>query len=123
MVRIHVGQPGTILRLALPKQNLTVAGAVLYLPNDVMKFYYVYVLHNPQKDFVYIGYSENLRSRISYHNDGKVQSTKAYLPLKLIHYEAYKSKADAKRREFYLKSNRGKTTLTTMLKEYFSGNR
>jgi hypothetical protein len=29
---------------------------------------------------------------------------------------------DAKRREMYLKTNRGRTTLMTMLKEYF-GNR
>jgi len=84
-----------------------------------MQFYYVYVLYNLQKDFIYIGYSEDLRSGVSHHNNGKVRSTKAYLPLELIHYEAYKSKADAKRRELYLKSNRGRTTLVTMLKEYF----
>jgi putative endonuclease len=85
-----------------------------------MKFFYVYVLHNVEKNFIYIGYSENLKPRIAYHNAGKVQSTKPYLPLELIHYEAYKSKADAKRRELYLKSNRGRTTLMTMLKEYFA---
>jgi putative endonuclease len=84
-----------------------------------MKFYYVYVLHNLEKDFIYIGYSEDLKSRVPYHNNGKVQSTKSYLPLELVHYEAYRSKADAKRRELYLKSNRGRTTLMTMLKEYF----
>jgi putative endonuclease len=85
-----------------------------------MKFFYVYVLHNVKMNFIYIGYSEDLKSRAQYHNAGKVQSTKPYLPLELIHYEAYKSKADAKRREFYLKTNRGRTTLMTMLKEYFS---
>jgi len=42
------------------------------------------------------------------------------LPLELIHYEAYKNMKDAKRRELYLKSNRGKTTLMTMLKEFFA---
>lgn len=84
-----------------------------------MKFYYVYVLHNADKNFIYIGFSEDLKSRVPYHNAGKVQSTKPYLPLELIHYEAYKSKADAKRRELYLKTNRGKTTLKTMLREYF----
>ena len=86
-----------------------------------MKFYYVYILHNPLKNFIYIGYSENLRVRVISHNNGENKSTKAYLPLNLIHYEAYKNMADAKRREKYLKSNRGKTTLMTMLKEYFSG--
>jgi putative endonuclease len=85
-----------------------------------MNFFYVYVLHNSQKNFIYIGYSEELKSRIFDHNVGKVQSTKPYLPLELIHYEAYKSKADAKRRELYLKTNRGRTTLMTMLMEYFA---
>ena len=85
-----------------------------------MKFYYVYILYNKQKNFIYIGYSENLKSRVASHNKGENKSTKAYVPLELIHYEAYKNKADAKRREAYLKSNRGRTTLITMLKEYFA---
>ncbi|OGG11572.1 hypothetical protein A2Z00_05050 [Candidatus Gottesmanbacteria bacterium RBG_13_45_10] len=84
-----------------------------------MKFYYVYVLRNSSKDFIYIGYSENLKQRFASHNKGENISTKPYIPLELIHYEAYKNMADAKRRELYLKSNRGRTTLLTMLKEYF----
>ncbi|HSW98083.1 MAG TPA: GIY-YIG nuclease family protein [Candidatus Saccharimonadales bacterium] len=84
-----------------------------------MKFYYVYVLHNLLKNFIYVGYSEDLKQRITSHNKGENKSTKAYLPLELIHYEAYKNKKDAKRRETYLKLNRGRTTLMTMLKEYF----
>lgn len=71
------------------------------------------------KDFVYIGYSEDLKQRVVSHNKGENKSTKAYIPLELIHYEAYRNKKDAKRRELYLKSNQGRTTLLTMLKEYF----
>jgi len=84
-----------------------------------MKFYYVYILHNSLKNFIYIGYSENLKNRIISHNKGENKSTKAHKPLELIHYEAYKNIDDAKRREIYLKSNRGKTTIKTMLKTYF----
>ncbi|MBI2010245.1 MAG: GIY-YIG nuclease family protein [Candidatus Chisholmbacteria bacterium] len=84
-----------------------------------MKFYYVYILHNPEKNFIYVGYSEKLRQRISSHNKGKNQSTKAYIPLRLIHYEAYSARSDAKRREVYLKTNRGRTTIMTMLKDCF----
>jgi len=87
-----------------------------------MKFYYVYILHNPSKDFIYIGFTENLKQRFKEHNSGKSKSTKPYLPFNLIHYEAYKNVKDAKRREKYLKTNHGKTTLKTMLKEYFSSN-
>ncbi len=84
-----------------------------------MTFFYVYILNNSSKNFIYIGYSENLKDRFTSHNKGKNKSTKAYIPLELIHYEAYKNMKDAKRRELYLKSNRGKTTIMTMLKEYF----
>lgn len=85
-----------------------------------MKFYYVYVLRNLSKNFIYIGYSENLRQRFASHNNGDNKSTKPYIPLELIHYEAYKNIKDAKRRELYLKSNKGRTTLMTMLKEFFN---
>lgn len=84
-----------------------------------MKFYYVYILHNSLKNFIYVGYTENLKQRFLSHNNGENKSTKAYIPFELIHYEAYKNVKDAKRRELYLKSNRGRTTLMTMLKEYF----
>ena len=85
-----------------------------------MKFFYVYILYNKLKNYIYIGYSENLKQRIVEHNKGYSKSTKAYLPLELIHYEAYRNKKDAKRREIYLKTNKGRTTLVTMLKEYLN---
>jgi len=71
----------------------------------------------------YIGYSENLKTRNSAHNNGEVTSTKAYRPLDLIHYEAYKNEKDAKRIENYFKTTKGKITLKIMLKEYFIKNK
>lgn len=88
-----------------------------------MKFFYVYILHNLTKGFIYIGYSEDIKSRLKTHNSGQVTSTKHYIPLELIHYEAYNNMKDAKRREEYFKTTKGKTTLMTMLKEYFSENK
>ena len=84
-----------------------------------MKFFYIYVLYNSSKNFIYIGYSENLKERVLKHNSGQVRSTESYSPLVLIFYEAYRTKSDAKRREVHLKSNKGRTTLRTMLKDYF----
>ncbi|MBI2443453.1 MAG: GIY-YIG nuclease family protein [Candidatus Levybacteria bacterium] len=85
-----------------------------------MKFSYVYVLHNSSKNFMYVGYSEDLKKRVSSHNNGENKSTKAFLPLELIHYEAYRNKKDAKRREEYLKTTKGRTTLRTMLRDCLS---
>lgn len=85
-----------------------------------MKFYYVYVLKSLTKDFVYVGYTHDLRRRLDEHNSGKEFSTKPYIPFELIHYEAYRNEKDAKRREEYFKTTKGRTTLQTMLKEFFS---
>jgi putative endonuclease len=84
-----------------------------------MVFFYVYVLRSLTHNSIYIGYTENLKRRLAEHNLGQVVSTKHYHPLELIHYEAYKNQKDAKRREGYLKTSRGKTTLRTMLIDFF----
>lgn len=80
----------------------------------------MYVLRSLIIDFIYIGYTENLKQRLSEHNSKQNTSTKFYAPFEIIHYEAYRNMTDAKRREIYLKGNRGKTTLRTMLKEFLS---
>ena len=85
-----------------------------------MKFYFVYVLRSLDKDFVYVGFTTDLERRFKEHNNREELSTRCYAPFDLIHYEAYKSKTDAQRREEYLKTTKGKTTLRTMLKDYFN---
>lgn len=83
------------------------------------KMYYVYVLESQKDNSLYVGYTTNLRERIKSHQKGKNFSTKYKLPIKIIFYEAYLDKADAKRRELYLKTTKGKTTLRSMLRKYF----
>lgn len=84
-----------------------------------MAFYYVYVLKSIDKDFIYIGQTEDLRTRIIKHNKREVKSTRPYSPFELIYYEAFRNKKDVFKRERYLKSTKGKTTLKTMLASYF----
>lgn len=88
-----------------------------------MKFYYVYILKSLNKDFLYIGFTSNLKKRFQEHNNKEELSTKHYAPFELIHYEAYRSKKDAKRREEYFKTTKGKTTLKAMLKEFLAKGR
>jgi len=83
----------------------------------IMKFYYVYVLKSLNKDFNYVGFTEDLKIRFKQHNNKENSSTEANTPFDLIHYEAYKNKKDAKRREEYFKTTKGKTTLRYMLKD------
>jgi putative endonuclease len=79
--------------------------------------YYTYILLCKDKK-LYIGYTEQLKIRITHHQLGYVKSTKYRGPLKLIFYEAYLNKYDALRREKYFKTSKGKTSIKTMLKEY-----
>ncbi len=85
-----------------------------------MKFYYVYVLKSFVQEFIYVGFTANLKVRVQQHNNKEEFSTKPYAPFEIIHYEAYRNIKDAKRREEYLKTTKGKTTLKMMLKEYFN---
>lgn len=41
------------------------------------------------------------------------------MPVELVFYEAYRNKYDALRREKYLKTSKGKSTLKNMLREFF----
>ena len=83
--------------------------------------FHVYILKSLSHDFIYVGFTTDLRKRFSEHNNKEELSTKHYAPFELIHYEAYRNEKDAKRREEYFKTTKGKTTLKTMLKEYFKG--
>jgi len=85
-----------------------------------MKFHYVYVLKSLNKDFVYVGVTRDLKRRFKEHNNKEELSTKHYAPFNLIFYEAYISKEDTRRRERYLKTTKGKTTLRAMLKDTFN---
>ena len=86
---------------------------------QLMKFYYVYVLKSLRDiNWIYVGYTEDLKKRFKEHNKGDTPSTSKCKPFELIHYEAYRNVKDAKRRELYLKTTRGKTTLRTMLKDF-----
>ena len=79
--------------------------------------HYVYILKSLKDKKFYIGRSDDLKRRIIEHKSGKVKATKNRLPIELIFYEAFKSKADAIRRENYFKTTKGKRSLRIMLRE------
>ena len=79
--------------------------------------YCVYILHSVADDFLYAGFSTDLKQRLIDHFNGNVQSTAPRRPLHLIHVEYYLSRSDAVRREKYLKTTKGKRTLRLMLKD------
>ena len=64
--------------------------------------YYVYLLQDENQKR-YIGYSSNLKRRLSEHKNKKVYTTKRMLNPKIIYYEGYLDEESAKTREKKLK--------------------
>ena len=78
--------------------------------------FFVYVLEN-EKGRWYIGQTNNLGLRIAKHNDQKVHSTKNRGVWKLIYKEEIKIRAEALRKEEYLKSGAGRKFLKEILRD------
>ena len=77
--------------------------------------YYVYILQSIKDNSLYIGYTTNLKKRFSDHNNGLSLATKYKRPYKLIFYEAFLDRIDAKHREVYLKSGWGLRSIKKLL--------
>ena len=81
-------------------------------------FYYVYILQSQKDKSLYIGYTSDLEKRFKQHNNGESLATKPFRPYRLIFYEAFLNRVDAKNREEYLKGGYGRRTIKKMLKIY-----
>ena len=69
--------------------------------------YYVYMLRSiGKKPVTYVGYTIDLKNRISLHNSGKGAKFTRGRKWKLIYKEKFASKNKAISREYYIKKNR-----------------
>ena len=79
--------------------------------------FFVYVLHSQTNGRLYIGQTSDLERRIDEHNQGLSQYTKGRGPWTLAYHEAHTTRADAMKREKFLKSGQGREWLKMRLKE------
>tara|TARA_B110001450_G_C17598772_1_gene472053 strand:+ start:828 stop:1091 length:264 start_codon:yes stop_codon:yes gene_type:complete len=69
--------------------------------------FYVYMLKSKSvKPITYVGYTNNLKKRITLHNTGKGAKFTKGRKWVLIYKEKYNSKSEAISREYYIKNNR-----------------
>ena len=73
--------------------------------------YYVYVISSLEHNYIYVGLTIDIDSRIKRHNDGRERTTKPYRPYRLIYQEVSNTRLDARLREKYWKSGIGKDKL------------
>ncbi|MCJ7581647.1 MAG: GIY-YIG nuclease family protein [Candidatus Aminicenantes bacterium] len=82
--------------------------------------YYTYVLLSTKENKLYLGFTQDLRTRMELHRRGFMIKEKNNGSLKLIYLEACLNKKDAIRRDKYLKSFLGRKYLKIRLKKYFT---
>lgn len=83
---------------------------------QVRYMYYVYLLRSKRDDKIYTGFSTDLKRRIREHFDKEVHTTQRMGEIELIYYEAFLDEKDAREREKYLKTTKGKRAVKLMLR-------
>jgi predicted GIY-YIG superfamily endonuclease len=70
--------------------------------------HYVYRIQSVRyPDREYTGFTADLKKRLSHHNDGCCDSTRPFMPWKVIGYTAFENEAKARAFERYLKTGSG----------------
>ena len=77
--------------------------------------HFIYILYSLKDHKLYKGYTSNLENRLKKHNSGGSKSTAKRKPFVLTHVEQFENKADALKRERYLKTLEGGSELKDYL--------
>jgi putative endonuclease len=77
--------------------------------------FFVYIIKSTIDNRLYKGLTTDLESRVREHNTGKTKSTKPYKPWKLVYFEKFDSREEAREREKYFKSGIGREFLKNKL--------
>ena len=73
--------------------------------------WYVYILKSKKSEAIYIGSTNNIKRRLTEHNQGLNSSTKTYVPWELEAYIALSTEQKARELEKYFKMGSGKAIL------------
>jgi putative endonuclease len=73
--------------------------------------FYTYVIRSTKTGRRYVGSCKNVEERLDRHNSGHSKATRHGVPWLLEHTESFPTRADATRRERYLKTGRGRDEL------------
>lgn len=93
----------------------------MFLKKQMSKLQHcVYVLLSQKDQKFYVGYTSDLKQRLTNHFNGESSSTAPRRPFNLIFCEYFLSKSDALRREKYLKTSAGKKGLKLIIRESLS---
>ncbi len=84
--------------------------------------WYVYVLYSVCGGKTYVGFTNDVDRRLFEHNVSESKGfTLRYRPWTLIRTECYPTQAEARSREKFLKTGRGRDEIRMYVKEFLNG--
>ena len=78
--------------------------------------YYVYILRSLKNTRYYIGCTNNLTRRLHEHNSGQTKGNRYYGPFEVVYKETYAAATDARKREYYIKSQKSRIFIENLIK-------
>ena len=63
----------------------------------------------------YTGHTKDIHERLKYHNCGKVKATRYLVPFRVVYREVYESATEARRREYYIKSQKSRKFIQALV--------
>jgi putative endonuclease len=76
--------------------------------------FHVYALKSLERNYIYVGLTENIEERFHRHNSGRECTTASYRPFRLLYTETIETRIEARCREKQLKSSVGKIFLKSL---------
>jgi putative endonuclease len=88
--------------------------------DKVTNMWYTYILYDRVRKIFYVGFTSDLKRRLSEHMAGSNHTTKRMEDIELVYYEACRNETDARAREKSLKTGFGRQYIKNRLKNYFN---
>lgn len=76
--------------------------------------YFVYAIKSLIEDYVYVGHTSDLETRLKAHNAGKTKSNRSFRPYKIFYFERCNSLPESINREKELKSGYNREILRSI---------
>ncbi len=80
--------------------------------------FFVYILVSRDWLHTYVGQTEDVGRRLGQHNAGKVRSTRAYGPWRVLHVEEFETRDQARARELWYKRPTGRRQIAELLRQH-----
>jgi putative endonuclease len=75
----------------------------------------IYAIKSSARKYIYVGMTSDFDRRFSEHNTGRNKTTRPYKPFQVLYTEQRTTRAEARKREQYLKSGIGKEFLKSFV--------